>query len=421
VEVLATDDHGVDSVAIVATVTKGQGEGVKFREQSIAFASRERREGRGLLLRQTLDLAALGLEPGDELYFHVLATDHRAPLPNLAKSETIFVTMVDTTREPLGPGAGVTLNLPPDFFRSQRQLIIDTERLLADQPQLARAVFRARANDLGLDQGLLRLRYGQFMGDEFEGGLVASGREAHADPDDDPVPEPVIDPITGVATIDPQAALLHDHDDPENATLLAPEVKARLRDAITAMWSAELQLRLAEPRRSLPFQRRALELLQEIRQDARSYVRRVGFDPPPLEPDRRRLAGDLSRIRVPQTSRTAGVTPSHPELRAGLATVQRLRQGGAPRAGDADQLERTGQALGRLAVGDPVHLLEPLRALRLGITGLQAGGQECPACWPTVERGLWRALPEGERQANAPLGPRPALAERYYRLLDRRP
>ena len=350
VQVLASDDHGVDSVALVATVTKGQGEGVKFREQRFEFASREARQPDGLLLRQGLDLVALGLEPGDELYFHVVATDRRIPEPNRSRSETVFVTMVDTTREGFGPGAGVTLNLPPDFFRSQRQLIIDTERLLVDQPRIARDLFRGRSNDLGLDQGLLRLRYGQFMGDEFEGELVASGREEHAGaPGDPPVPEPVVDRITGVAIVDPMAELLHDHDDPENATLLAPDVKRKLREAISQMWSAELQLRIAEPRKSLPFQQRALELLQEIRQDARSYVRRVGFDPPPLEPDRRRLAGDLSKIRIPAYSSTTAADESHPALRSGLAILQRLQAGGAVRPASSPSW----RSLDRNLVGSP--------------------------------------------------------------------
>lgn len=421
VQALANDDHGVDSVAIVATVTKGQGEGVKFREQRLGLGSRERREAGGLLLRQALDLAALGLESGDELYFHLEATDRRTPRPNVSRSETVFVTMVDSTRELLGLGAGVTLDLPPDFFRSQRQLIIDTERLLADQPTLPRDVFRGRSNDLGLDQGLLRLRYGQFMGDEYEGELVASGREEHgAAAGEDPPAPPVVDRITGVAIVDPLAELLHDHDDPENATLLAPQIKTKLREAISQMWSAELQLRIAEPRKSLPFQQRALELLQEIRQDARSYVRRVGFDPPPLEPDRRRLTGDLSRVRVWNPSSTTPLSLPHPALRAGLAVVQRLRGGGAIAPGDRALLELAGQELGRLAVDDPARLLDPLRALRAGITSLEPGSPPCHACLATAEQGIWRALPDAASLATRPRSPASTLMERYYRLLDRR-
>lgn len=421
VQVLARDDHGVDSIALVATVTKGQGEGVKFREQRLAFASRAPREPGGLLLRQVLDLAALGLEPGDELYFHVVATDHRTPRPNQSRSETVFVTMVDTTREGFGPGAGVTLDLPPDFFRSQRQLIIDTERLLVDQPRISRELFRGRSNDLGLDQGLLRLRYGQFMGDEYEGELVASGREEHAgEPGAPPVTEPVVDRITGVAIVDPLAELLHDHDDPENATLLAPQIKVKLREAISQMWSAELQLRIAEPRKSLPFQQRALELLQEIRQDARSYVRRVGFDPPPLEPDRRRLAGDLSKVRIPSFTASSETRSTHPAIRTGLDVVQRLQAGGTPRAGDRTLLEDAGQELGRLAVDDPTHLLEPLRALRQAIASLRTGERPCRECLAEAERGFWRALPDAVPQATRGQDRVPALVERYLRLLERR-
>lgn len=422
VDVLARDDFGVDSVSIVATVTRGQGEGVKFREQRLAFASRDRREAGGLLLRQTLDLAGMGLEPGDELYFHILATDRRVPVPNQSRSETVFVTMVDTSRAESGPGAGVALQLPPDFFRSQRQLIIDTERLLSDQRGLARADFRDRSNGLGIDQGLLRLRYGQFMGDEYEGVLAGSGREAHADrPGDDPPPPVRIDPITGAVLPDPLADLRHEHDDPENATLLAPQIKAKLREAISQMWAAELQLRLAEPRRSLPFQHRALELLQEIRQDARSYVKRVGFDPPPLEPDRARLSGDLSKIRVPVIDRSMAETLSAPVLRRGLESLQRLRAGAPAAPAEVERLEAAGQELARLAVDDANHLLEPLRSLRLLIASLRGDGPRCEDCLATSERGFWRALPVVHPGAAGRTRSGTGLVARYYQYLERRP
>lgn len=423
VEVLARDDHGVDSVAIVATVSKGQGEGVKFREQRLGFASRERRDTRGLLLRRTLDLGALGLEPGDELYFHITATDRRTPIPNESRSETIFVTLVDSTRAGIGPGTGVALDVAPDYFRSQRQLIIDTEKLLADQRRLAKNTFMGRSNGLGMDQGLLRLRYGQFMGDEFEGEMPASGREAHADDHDHevatpspPTPGQVV--IPGGVPADLIAELTHDHDDPENATLLAPQVKSMLRDAITAMWSAELHLRLGEPRNSLPFQHRALELLQEIRQDARAYVQRVGFDPPPLEPDQKRLTGNQEAIRAPALERATTWRDGEPVLRSGLQRLQRLRAGGRPARDDAAQLEALGQALAQRAVEDAAWLLEPLRSLREGIASLTAAGVECPECLALAERGVLRALGERPPAATATRRPAVGLAERYRQLLQ---
>jgi len=418
VEVLASDDFGVDSTALVATVTKGQGEGVKFREQRLPLPRRERRAGGSVLLGATLDLAALGLEPGDELYFHVVATDRREPLANEARTETLFVTLVDTTRLAAGPGAGVSLDLPPDYFRSQRQLIIDTEKLLADQPGLARPVFRDRSNGLGIDQGLLRLRYGQFMGDEYEGTL-ASGREAHgADEPAEPPSPPAVDPITGLAAVDPFADIAHLHDDPENATLLARDVKAKLRQAIGAMWQAELRLRLAQPRQSLPFQQQALVLLQEIRQDARAYVKRVGFDPPPLEPDRKRLTGDLARVRPPRLDRAAAPESSLPALREGIAILQRLRAGSPVRDGDAAALERAGQDLAQLAVDQAPPLLESLRSLRLAIASLAPGALPCPECLARAEQGFWRALPDPLPAARTRRDPGSGLASRYFRLLD---
>lgn len=425
VEALARDDHGVDAAAIVATVSKGQGEGVKFREQRLDFTMRVPREGGGLVLRRTLDLMQLGLEPGDELYFHLVATDRRTPLPNEGRSETIFVTLVDTTRAVTGPGTGVALDVAPDYFRSQRQLIIDTEKLLADQPGLARQVFMDRSNGLGIDQGLLRLRYGQFMGDEFEGEIPASGRQAHAD---DHADAPVVAPpagapaaLPGEPTEDLLTALTHDHDDPENATLLAPQVKAKLREAITAMWSAELHLRLGEPRRSLPFQHRALELLQEIRRDARAYVQRVGFEPPPLEPDQKRLTGRLDEVRPPAVIRSAAWRDGEPALREGLRRLRRLAADGPAEPDDARALEALGQAMAERAVADAAWLLEPLRALREGIASLPEGGRHCARCFDDAAAGVLRALGEVGPAATATRRAPTGLAERYRaRLQDPR-
>lgn len=414
VEVLASDDFGIDSAGIVATMTKGQGEGVKFREQRLEFESSTRVDARTVLLRRTLDLAALGLEPGDELYFHVVATDRRIPAPNQTRSETAFVTIVDSTGgEPIA-GAGVALALPPDFFRSQRQLIIDTEKLLRDRPTIPAAVYRDRSNGLGIDQGLLRLRYGQFMGDEFDGGPV-SGREAHA-----PTAEPQPPREPGEPEPDPMLEFRHDHDDAENATLLAPKIKAMLRDAITQMWSSELHLRTADPKTSLPFQYRALARLQEIRQNARAYVQRVGFDPPPLEPDRKRLTGDLTRVATPVRDAVSPDRPSAPAIRAGIGILQRLRAGSGPRPGDRDDLEAAGAELARLAVDDPVHLLGALRALRLAIRAFDSTGNRCADCLGTAERGFWRALPAPLPGAGAAPGPAGGLAREYYRLLSGR-
>ena len=85
VEAVGTDDYGLADAHLVATVAKGSGEAVKFREQTIPFdldpAQGNPPDTRNRRFTKTLDLATLGLEPGDELYFYVEARDNRNRLP----------------------------------------------------------------------------------------------------------------------------------------------------------------------------------------------------------------------------------------------------------------------------------------------------------------------------------------------------
>ena len=62
------------------------------------------------------------------------------------------------------------------------------------------------------------------------------------------------------------------------------------------MWDSELHLRLYDPATSLPYQYRSLTLLQEIKNHARIYVHRIGFDPPVIKEQEKRLSGDLDEI-----------------------------------------------------------------------------------------------------------------------------
>ena len=52
------------------------------------------------------------------------------------------------------------------------------------------------------------------------------------------------------------------HDIAEAATLLEPKTKELLRAALNEMWQAELHLRSAQPRLALPFEYRALALIE---------------------------------------------------------------------------------------------------------------------------------------------------------------
>jgi hypothetical protein len=390
VEVLAADDYAVAEAHLIATVTTGAGEAVKFRELTLNFdASVPRPAAHGLLLRRMLDLRAFGLAPGDELYFHVVARDNRAPHPNEAHSDTYFIVLTDTARVTLADLSGLAVNGMPEYLRSERQIIIDTERLLADATHISTAEFKNRSESIGFDQGTLRDRYGEIAGQE----TVEQGTEA---------------------TIE------HEHDVEENTTLLATRVKNQLQQAISQMFDAERHLRIDEPAAALPFEYRALELLKAAQEAARVYVLRVGFEPPPLEPDRTRLTGTLTGIASSSSARSVAAVTTLPALRRALAVVRRLALDARASAADAAALESAGRELGGLAIAQPGQHLETLRDLRALLTALaDSGGRPCHDCLGGLERGLLLALPVADPSADAAQGGA-GLARTYFDLLRQR-
>jgi hypothetical protein len=390
VEVLAADDYAVAEAHLIATVTTGAGEAVKFRELTLNFdSSVPRPAAHGPLLRRTLDLRAFGLAPGDELYFHVVARDSRAPRPNEAHSDTYFIVLTDTARVTVADLSGLAVNGMPEYLRSERQIIIDTERLLADATHISKAEFKNRSESIGFDQGTLRDRYGEIAGQE----TVEQGTEA---------------------TIE------HEHDVQENTTLLATRVKNQLQQAISQMFDAERHLRIDEPATALPFEYRALELLKAAQEAARAYVLRVGFEPPPLEPDRTRLTGTLTGIGSSSNARSVAAIATLPALRRAVAVVRRLAEGARASAADAAALESAGRELGGLAIAQPGQHLETLRDLRSLLTALaDSGGRPCDECLSGLERGLLLALPVADPSADAAHGGA-GLARTYFDLLRER-
>ena len=394
-EVVAGDDYGVADAHVVATVTTGSGEAVRFRELTLDFATRRAQAAgdRTILLRGALDLAALRMEPGDEIYYSVVAHDRRTPRPNTGRSDTYFIAIADTASVVVADLSGLAASAVPEYLRSQRQIIIDTERLIADAARIATPAFRDRAEAIGFDQQALRMRYGELVGDE----TVVAG------------PEPAVE---------------HQHDVEENATLLAQSVKDKLRAALAQMWEAERRLRTHDPRGALPYEYRALTLLKAAQQATRVYVQRTGFEPPPLEPDRKRLSGTLEGIASATHERTDTTVAPMPGVRGGIAVLERLMAGERPRAADAATLERSGREVAALAIAQPEpRHLETLRALRTLIGSLGAPDSlhaaRCRDCLLRAARGLWLALPAAD-----PSSPSPrvtgGLAQTYFELLQSR-
>lgn len=409
-----TDDYGIREANMVATVAKGSGEAVKFREEKIRLNLSG--NSRSYSVNQTLDLQQLGMGFGDELYFYLQAWDnHRG----YTRSETYFVQIEDTTIVEADFDMTAGVNPVPEYFRSQRQIIIDTEKLLKEQKNIPRAEFEERSNNIGVDQKLLRLRYGKFLGEEFESGIgpgggIPEGAEEHeeeehfeGDGHDHPEfenqnsPEALLDPY------------LHKHDMEEAATLFEPAVKAKLKGALAQMWEAELRLRTHKPKEALPFEYKALRMLKDVQQSQRAYVAKTGFEAPPLKEPELRLTGELHKITPLNDQRSITQQQELPHLRAALNWLAKYKQTGKYKPADAQLLEKAGQELAEHALSNSGKNLRALQDVRQLITEVKAGKKLCASCLVAAEQAWAELLPPAKQTPQSGQAVRSKLAKEY--------
>jgi hypothetical protein len=415
VAVALQDDFGLTQGHIVATVSKGSGESVKFREEKLAFDSPPRISGKKVSATRRIDFRSLGMDPGDEVYFYAEGVDNKEPGRQRTRTETFFVSLQDTASNVMTVDASLGVDLMPDYFRSQRQIIIDTEKLLKDQPKISKQVFNSTSNELGYDQKVLRLKYGQFLGEEFETNIGAPAHieeEAEEEDEEDPAkkfghqhdkdnehnlvtakkPEPGHEHDEDDEN-DPMAAFKHNHDNAEEATFFTQSVRAKLKAALTLMWEAELQLRLFAPKASLPVQYRILNLLKEISQDSRVYVHRMGFDPPPLK-EERRLTGDLAEINNPLAIGVTASDPSFPAIRKALPTIQASLQSDSIIVTDnlKRDLEDAAFEIAAVALAKPGNHLNQLSLIRSIVDNAVAPG-ELRWALEQIQSTCWSILP----------------------------
>ncbi|MDX5419756.1 MAG: DUF4175 domain-containing protein [Hymenobacteraceae bacterium] len=409
-----SDDYGLRDANMIATVAKGTGEAVKFREEKISLGFSGQR--RSFSVNKPIDLQKLGMTYGDELYFYVQAWDnHRG----YTRSETYFVQIEDTTIVESMDDLTMGINPVPEFFRSQRQIIIDTEKLIKEQKKLNRTVFENRSNNLGIDQKLLRLRYGKFLGEEFESGIgpgggIPEGEEGHFAGDGHDHPE-FEDQNSAEALLDPY---MHKHDQEEAATFLEPAVKAKLKGALAQMWEAELRLRTHRPEEALPYEYKALRMLKEVQQSTRAYAAKTGFDPPPLKEPEKRLTGDLSKIKVPTERRTIEAETTLPHTRQALQWLERQKQGRRYSQSDIALLERAGKELAQEALTKPGRYLRAMQDLRTLIADINANRALCSNCLLTVERTWYELLPPASPSPQKQGTTRSKLAQGYLQQLS---
>lgn len=407
---LISDDYGIADAIIVATVSKGSGESVKFREEKLSFDNPIPAKGKKLNLRKKIDLDKMQMEPGDELYFYVQASDVKYPNPNISKGETYFANIRDTVSDVFEVEGAMGVDQMPDYFRSQRQLIIDTEKLIKEKPSLSTKEFNSKSNELAFDQKALRIKYGEFMGDEStlginssedahdeeeENNLLSEYEHAHdtenesnlvADDHEDGHDDEELEE----GEEDPLHEYIHDHDDPEEATLYTKSLKAQLRMALNEMWEAELHLRLYHPEESLPVQYRILKRLQDIKNSARIYVHRIGFDPPPIKEDKR-LTGDLKEVYSYKKTKELEQPVLYPSIRSAIERLEILINSPKLLSNKDKQLfEAAGNETAELALSQPGKYLMTLQDLKRLSQGIQISHQEMIR----VQNNLFSALPE---------------------------
>lgn len=431
----ATDDYGVAADArLHITLAQGTGENITFAESSRSV------RGSGPATRRrfdvVLDPVALGIQRGEDLVARLEVRDNRAPRPQAARSPSLILRWPPPPPPDIDGLDALAREVLPAYFRSQRQIIIDAEALIGEQQALGPDRFRARSDALGVDQRVLRLRYGQFMGEEAEDGpapppvddaaLAATtlpiddfGQEPTAP--EQPAPEAGERPGAGMLDLhdhdhdegpEPRDGsafgsmdgvleqYAHLHDLPEAATLLDPRTRETLRRALGEMWQSELHLRQGDPASALPFAYRALRFIQQVREADRIYLARTGSQLPPVDPGRR-LGGDRDGI-----GRRPLAPSARPEHSAELedAWIALADVPGA-QALDLEPLE-TWLARNRDRIDDPLALAAALDALR--------NDPACSPCRAELRAQVWRLL---ERPAPRPVR-RAAAGEAGARYLD---
>ncbi|MER2176416.1 MAG: hypothetical protein ABS955_01820 [Stenotrophomonas maltophilia] len=427
----ATDDHGVVATAqLKVTLAQGSGENITFREQTFTLSgtgpATQRRFAR------TLDLGALGATEGNDVIAQLTVRDTHAPTAQSAQSSSVILRLPSAAEIQGTDMEGMVKKTLPAYFRSQRQIIIDAEALIKLRRQLPTEEFVKRADAIGVDQRILRLRYGQFLGEESEGGAKPpptsdtlptsdtpttahdDDHDHHGEPaqpqaqaghddHDHGAPTDGTAPVFGSAT-DVLSEYGHTHDHAEAATLLDPKTRATLKAALDQMWSSEGELRQGQPERALPYAYKALGFIKEVQQAERIYLARVGPELPPID-EGRRMTGDRAELASRALPLRALEAPDQ-------AIVQVWQQLADP--GSAPDLDALTQWLRRneARLPEPLSLAAAIETLRIT--------PDCADCHQALRAQLWRALlrplPQVPRR-NAP----DAMGQRYLDALEATP
>src|SRR5699024_9618565 len=129
----ASDDYGVAAEArLHLTLAQGTGENITFIESTRTL--RGSGDGKRLRFGVDLDPVALGLAQGEDLVARLEVRDNRAPRPQSARSASLILRWPPDPPPDVDGLDALARDVLPAYFRSQRQIIIDAEALLEEQP-----------------------------------------------------------------------------------------------------------------------------------------------------------------------------------------------------------------------------------------------------------------------------------------------
>lgn len=287
IRITAQDDLGLSDLRLRFTKVSGSGESFTFEDGEWPVEVR-RTSGREWTGSHQIDLAAVGLAPGDSLVYHAVAHDARVGAEGAAESERF---LIEITRPGAVTAGDFSLPEPEEKFAlSQRMVIQLTERLLEKRPRMTAEAFGDEAQALAMAQRRVRAEFVFMLGgevqDEFE-----------------------------------EAAHAHEVEEGREAN----RGKGDLTEAVRQMSQAETRLTARAVREALPYEYRALAALQAAFGKARYFMRTL---PAAVQIDAaRRLQGDRSLASSAQWA----VTPLPDAMRtAALALLGRIESGGAP-------------------------------------------------------------------------------------------
>ncbi len=252
IRIAADDDLGLRALTLRFTQVSGSGESFTFVDGEWPLHV-TRTAATAWTASHTLDLAALGLTPGDSVVFQAVARDGRPGDEGIAESERI---LIEIAKPGAAAGGDASLADPEDRYAlSQRMVIQMTERLLALEPRITADDYRRQAQELAMVQRRVRAEFVFMLGGEVEDEFEEAA---------------------------------HSHE--VEAGRLANSGQGDLTEAVRQMAQAETRLTAGEVREALPYEYRALAAVQAAFGKARYFMRTL---PVPVQVDEaRRLQGD---------------------------------------------------------------------------------------------------------------------------------